>query len=104
MRLIVFFLLFITASSSALPGKPANNKIKIVFRFDDYMMTQNVIIDSILDIFKKNNIPLTLGVVPYDEEGMIFNKLSHDQLNDLKDRIKNNEIEIALHGFNHTNN
>ena len=103
MRLIVYFLLFITASS-VLPGKTANSKIKIVFRFDDYMMTQHIVFDSILDIFKKNNIPLTLGVVPYDKEEQLFNKLNLDQLNDLKDRIKKNEIEIALHGFCHTNN
>jgi peptidoglycan/xylan/chitin deacetylase (PgdA/CDA1 family) len=102
MRLLVSFLLLLI-TSSVLSGQTEDNKIKIVFRFDDYMLTQNVTFDSILDVFKKNSISLTLGVVPYNEE-LIFNELSQDQLNDLRDRIKNNEIEIALHGFNHTDN
>ena len=103
LKLIIAFLLLLI-TSSVLSGQSEENKIRIVFRFDDYMMTQHVIFDSILDIFKKNNIPLTLGVVPYDKQEMIFNKLTQDQLNDLKNRIKKNEIEIALHGFSHTDN
>src|SRR3989339_460674 len=103
MRSFISFLFLFTALI-VLSGQKANNKIKIVFRFDDYMMTQHIVFDSILDIFKKNHISLTLGVVPFDKEDVIFNKLSQDQLNDLKSRIKKNEIEIALHGFSHTDN
>ena len=103
MRSLISFLFLFTALI-VLSGQKANNKIKIVFRFDDYMMTQHIVFDSILDIFKKNHISLTLGVVPFDKEDVIFNKLSQDQLNDLKSRIKKNEIEIALHGFSHTDN
>lgn len=103
MRLIITFLL-LCLTSSVLSGQPDVKKIKIVFRFDDYMMIQDVTFDSIINVFKKNNIPLTLGVVPYGKNELIFNKLNQDQLNDLKDRVKNNEIEIALHGFTHTDN
>lgn len=103
MRLLVSFLLLLI-SSSVVSGQLQDHKIKIVFRFDDYMMTQHVIFDSILDIFKKNNISLTLGVVPYDKKEVLFNKLNQDQLDDLKNRIKRKEIEIALHGYTHTDN
>lgn len=103
MKLIISSLLLCFVSY-VLPGQPDDKKIKIVFRFDDYMMIQDVTFDSIMNVFRKNKIPLTLGVVPYNKKEEIFNKLSQEQLTELKTRVKNNEIEIALHGFTHTDN
>ena len=54
---------------------------------------------------RRINIPLCLGIVPFDNKnGLIYNEMNQEQLSDLNLRIKRGEIEIALHGFNHNDN
>jgi peptidoglycan/xylan/chitin deacetylase (PgdA/CDA1 family) len=79
----------------------SNKRINIVFRFDDYKLCSTNFYDSLFYTFKKNNIPLCLGIIPFDKKGLFYNELNQEQIKDLKSRINNNEIEIALHGFNH---
>jgi peptidoglycan/xylan/chitin deacetylase (PgdA/CDA1 family) len=103
MRLIISFLLLIS-TISGVTGNNLGQKTKIVFRFDDYRLESEIIYDSLLYVFGRNKIPLCLGIIPYNKEGLIYNNLNEEQLNDLKERIRRNEIEIALHGFNHNDN
>jgi peptidoglycan/xylan/chitin deacetylase (PgdA/CDA1 family) len=79
-------------------------KSKVLFRFDDYRLTKTNFYDSLLYIFKKNNIPLCLGIIPFDKNGLMHNNFNQEQLIDFKSRIRVGEIEIALHGFNHNYN
>jgi peptidoglycan/xylan/chitin deacetylase (PgdA/CDA1 family) len=79
-------------------------EIKIVFRYDDYLLKPSKLNDSLIDIFQKNNIPLCLGVIPFDNSDSLIYKLNPDQINILISRIRRKEIEIALHGYNHVNN
>ena len=81
----------------------ANGKIKMVFRYDDYLLISSSLSDSILNIFQKNKIPLCIGIIPFDSSGSLIYKLSPNQINDLRSRINRNEVEVALHGFNHLN-
>jgi hypothetical protein len=81
----------------------ARGKMKIVFRYDDYILVPSKFCDSLLYIFHKNNIPLCLGIIPFDSTNLIINKLNQEQINDLRSRIQKKEIEVALHGFNHIN-
>jgi peptidoglycan/xylan/chitin deacetylase (PgdA/CDA1 family) len=67
-------------------------------------LTSTKFYDSLFYIFQKNNIPLSLGIIPFDKNGIIHNEMNQEQLADLKLRIKSGEIEIALHGFNHSDN
>jgi peptidoglycan/xylan/chitin deacetylase (PgdA/CDA1 family) len=90
-----------------IPGNAANKlykKSKIVFRFDDYRLTTTNFYDSLFYIFKKNNIPLCLGIIPFDKNGLIHYDFNEEELIDFKSRIECREIEIALHGFNHNYN
>jgi len=97
-------LLFI-ALLVLLNGFPANadGKIKMVFRFDDYLLIHSTLFDSLLNTFQKNKIPLCIGILPFDTSGSFIYKLNQDQVNDLRSRIHRKEIEVALHGFNHLN-
>jgi predicted deacetylase len=77
---------------------------KIVFRFDDFQLISSTFYDSLLYTFKKNKIPICLGTIPFDKNGLFHNELNYKQLNSFKTSIKNNEIEIALHGYDHKDN
>lgn len=79
-------------------------EIKMVFRYDDFLLMPSKLNDSILYIFQKNNIPLCVGIIPFDNSNSVINSLNQDQINDLISRIKRKEIEVALHGYNHNNN
>ena len=97
--------LLVIALSVLLNGFPANadGKIKMVFRFDDYLLIPSTLSDSLLNIFQKNKIPLCIGILPFDTSGSFIYKLNQYQVNDLRSRIHRKEIEVGLHGFNHLN-
>lgn len=80
-----------------------HDRIKIVFRYDDYQMIPSTINDSVLNIFRRNNIPLCLGIIPYDTNNKVIYQIDNEKLNDLRLSIEKGEIEIALHGYNHLN-
>jgi peptidoglycan/xylan/chitin deacetylase (PgdA/CDA1 family) len=82
----------------------ANGDIKMVFRYDDYLLVSSKLNDSILYIFHKNNIPLCIGIIPFDDAKKFHNDLNEDQVRDLRSRIQRQEVEVALHGYNHNNN
>ena len=81
-----------------------HGETKIVFRYDDFQLIPSWLSDSLLNIFQKNNVPLCIGIIPFDRSGSFINELKSEQINDLRSRIQKNEIEVALHGFNHLNN
>jgi peptidoglycan/xylan/chitin deacetylase (PgdA/CDA1 family) len=82
----------------------AHGEIKMVFRYDDFLLMPSKLNDSILYIFQKNNIPLCIGIIPFDNANSVINSFNQDQINDLISRIQRKEIEVALHGYNHNNN
>lgn len=103
MKFFIFFLfLFLSASGSSI--NKFGQRIKIVFRYDDYQLTSTKFNESLLNSFKKNHIPLCLGIIPFNEDGLIHNELTQEQLVDFTSRIKKGEVEVALHGFNHKDN
>lgn len=93
--IISFLFLFITIS--VIKANNLNQRIKIVFRFDDYQLTSTKFYDSLFYIFQKNNIPFCLGIIPFDTNGLIHNEMNPEQLSDLNLRIIRGKIEIALH-------
>jgi hypothetical protein len=92
--------LLVIALSVLLNGFPAiaDGKIKMVFRFDDYLLIPSTLSDSLLNIFQKNKIPLCIGILPFDTSGSFIYKLNQSQLYDLRSRIHRKEIEVGLHG------
>lgn len=101
-KIISFLLLFIT--SSVIIANDLNHEIKIVFRYDDYQLSPTTFYDSLFYFFRENDIPLCLGIIPFDKNGLFHNEMNSEQLNDISTRIKRGELEIALHGFSHTDN
>jgi hypothetical protein len=101
---ILISILLIFSTFPGIAGTKPDQKIKIVFRFDDYRLRSDIVQDSIIYVFKKNRIPICLGIIPFDFDGLIYNQLNQEQLKDFKERISRNEVEIALHGFNHNDN
>ena len=96
-RILFFSFLMLFISSSA------NGKIKIVFRYDDYQLIPSSFSDTLLTIFQRNKIPVCLGIIPFDSAGIFIDKLDKIQVEEFKARIQREEIEIAIHGFNHIN-
>lgn len=78
----------------------AIGQIRIVFRYDDFKLNDTMFNDSLLSVFAKNNIPINLGIIPFDENDNLI--LSDSlQINKLKIGVKNKSIDFLLHGFNH---
>jgi len=79
-----------------------NAQIKILFRYDDYEFVDKEFNDSLLNVFEKNNIPINIGIIPFDENNIPFDCDSL-QLERIKKGIKNKTIDVAQHGYNHQN-
>jgi hypothetical protein len=100
--LYIISLLFILGHLSLnAVAENLNPRINLIFRYDDYTLKPKINNDSLLNVFKKNNIPLCVGIVPVDKDGKLINELNTEQLNNFKSRIDRKEIEITLHGYNH---
>jgi hypothetical protein len=74
--------------------------VKVVFRYDDFLLKPSLLNDSLLNIFSRNKIPLCIGIVPFDTSGNLINTMDSVQISDLRSRISRGEVEVALHGFN----
>lgn len=75
--------------------------IKLVFRYDDFMLKSDSLNEGVVRIFQNHQIPLVLGVIPCDsKEHMVLQK-NYSFLSTLKKGVQNHSIEIALHGLNH---
>ena len=70
-----------------------------MFRFDDFILTPNQIQDQVLDCFSGNKIPLSIAVVPYDENGDCVYEA--ETVKRIRDLYNAGLLEICLHGFNH---
>lgn len=78
-------------------------QINICFRIDDYGIDDLSLYKKLIPVFNKQNIPLTMGVVPFvKENGHIKSSLTNEKKIFLKSIISQN-IEIALHGYLHEN-
>jgi hypothetical protein len=67
------------------------------------MFNHNKFNDTLLNAFAKQNIPLNLAIIPYDENWQPFSP-DTVQVNLVRQGIKNKTIDVQLHGFNHVNN
>lgn len=77
--------------------------ILVSFRFDDSSLVSNHKLEKDIFItFEKHNINLCVGVVPFFESSEGVMPFSLDKAEHLVDALKRNVIEIALHGYSHT--
>ena len=93
----IYILLIGCLTSVSLAAKD----ISVVFRYDDFTLTHDTQNEKIVQLFQKYNIPLVLGVIPFDASGNVILQENFAFLPLLKQGVQNQTIEIALHGFNH---
>jgi peptidoglycan/xylan/chitin deacetylase (PgdA/CDA1 family) len=103
--LLNFIILSAVAAESGSSYVPGPARINIILRIDDYGIDNTNLYPSLFGITKKNNIPLTVSVVPYKfirESGQLVKKgLTDMQTVLLKQGIDSCHIELALHGYSH---
>lgn len=74
---------------------------QIVFRYDDFRLKEDILDERIIKLFQKYQIPLTLGIIPCDQNEMIMFEPNYPFLPELKRAVANGSVEIALHGLTH---
>lgn len=108
MKTILTFLLLISCFSSLFgcAGNMKNEKkIIIIFRFDDYSSTSNTQIEkAIIELFTSIERPFTIGVIPFTEteNEEVYSALSMEKMKILKEADDLGIVDVALHGFSHT--
>ena len=73
------------------------NAVKVVFRLDDPRISYDSVHHRILELFIKNDVPLSVAVVPCTKDGNSY-ELNHS---DYWECLNNPNIEITLHGLTH---
>ena len=100
---MVKFYFFIISVFFASTCKPDEYRLKILFRFDDFTLVNNTFQDSLIKIFTNNEIPLNLGIIPYDQssEPRPLFSFSPEQIELFSELVRQGKIDPALHGYNH---
>ena len=73
------------------------NAVKVVFRLDDPRISYDSVHHRILELFIKNDVPLSVAVVPCTKDGNSY-ELNHS---DYWECLNNPNIEITLHVLTH---
>lgn len=105
----LIILLFIVIFVGFANENKQEKQISVVFRFDDFSARSSTEIDlSIIDVFRKHNLSISIGVIPFVVEG---NNRDPSKQKLLPLPIKKQEIlrngfndgilDIALHGYSH---
>lgn len=103
------WFLFILLLSGCNVDHENNNKIYVVFRFDDYSANSRTELETkIIEAFKDYNLSFTIGVIPYVAADNIFVTTKQELLplttyksEILKKAYDEGVLEIALHGYSH---
>lgn len=93
---LFYLLLFCFISFQSVYGK-----IRVVFRYDDFILKTDKVNEQVVRTFQDNHIPLVLGVIPCDSNENFILEQPYLFLPVLKTGLRNNSIEIALHGLTH---
>ena len=84
-------------------------RISVVFRYDDFNSESSITLErSILELFGKSGIPLTIGVTPFVTAGDVEDPtptgtlpLDSQKIELLRFAVRSVGAEIALHGHSH---
>ena len=94
-------LLFLFLIVLSLFSFDATASIKVVLRYDDYRLKSDSLDNALYDMFQRQNVPVTLAVIPYDEHGNFVCDTTLNKYSILKQDLKTGKVEIALHGYSH---
>lgn len=76
-------------------------QVQVIFRYDDFFLSNQPFQDSLLYFFGKHDIPLSIGIVPFGKDGAFLQEMSFERLTDLKKRIESKQVEVVMHGCSH---
>ena len=101
--------LILPGALSTLGTSDDGNHVTYIFRYDDYSSkSPTAFEEKLIQLFKKVEIPLTVGVVPYvvagdwnDPASTDTLVLSENKIRILTDAALEGTVEIALHGYSH---
>jgi hypothetical protein len=96
-KILSGILLFTCAETTVSLAK---EPITVVFRYDDYSNLSAPLEDKMIEVFLKEQIPLTLGVIPFDCDDT---PLKEKKIAVLHEGLKTGLIEVAVHGYCHQN-
>ncbi len=104
----ILVILFFPLNTDA-EGSPPEKQITVVFRFDDYSSLSSTEFEvKLINTFREYNTVCTFGVIPYVCAGDIHDTRPQDvvpltlkKAAILKNAIKEEILEVALHGYSH---
>lgn len=104
-RLYVYsVLLLVQLSLAATCKNPArNDSLRVIFRLDDVLLSDQPIADSIICIFNEKKVGLNVGIIPFYRENHGVSVSKH-KLKLLKSLSETGIIEIHQHGVYHLKN
>lgn len=80
---------------------PYLQAVNVVFRYDDPHLRMDSVNMRVVQLFNTMEVPLSIAVVPCDNEGYPILPSKEDSL--YISELQSNNIEIALHGLTHQN-
>lgn len=95
MKKLILYIFFLFLSISSY------GEIKLIFRYDDFILRKDSLNEKLVDLFIQNNVPLVLGVIPADDDEQLILAKDYVYLLVLKNAEKKGKVEIAMHGLNH---
>lgn len=107
--LITILVILFVFLNIDVEGAPPEKQITVVFRFDDYSSLSSTEFEvKLISTFRKYNAVCTFGVIPYVCAGDIHDIRPQDivpltlkKAAILKNAIKEEILEVALHGYSH---
>lgn len=102
---IIIKIFFIIIFSIEIGAASEKKEIIVVFRYDDYSATSALDLEArLIQTFKKHNISITFGVVPYMTEKNVHSTSVQKLVPLTKEKIdllKGNTVDVAQHGYSH---
>jgi predicted deacetylase len=103
----LFCIIIFLFSFVGLPSK--EKKISVVFRYDDYSSVSSTKVEKgIIDIFRRNRLTCTFGVIPFVCSGSVHETGPQDEIPLLpekiallKEGVRSGAVDVALHGYSH---
>lgn len=101
--ILLLLLLLLLIPYKFFFAETTSNKIQIIFRYDDYGITNDKVSSKLFNYFSRQNIPLLVSIIPFklgqDNSLMPLSINSED-----KSYLIGTHFTMALHGYLHKNN
>lgn len=97
---LLFVPFFVAGNADAVMGDASEQKIRVLFRYDDFSATSNTLLDStVFSVFYDAGIQLAVGVIPYTGNATFLVPDEKSML--LRNFIEAGVVYPTLHGYAH---